>query len=90
MATRRKDHAPDITALVTALHNLRAHGARSAGVRQIAQHLGKAATASAIQTLAAANTSLVTDVGGAHTAYKLTDAGLIRVRSHPSDRSYAA
>jgi hypothetical protein len=86
----RKDHVLSGTALVVALHNLRAFGARSASVRQISQHLGKAATSSAIQATAAANTSLVTDVGGTHTAYKLTDAGLTWVRSHPSDRSYAA
>lgn len=90
MAVRRKNNVIDGVALVVALHNLRAFGARSASVRQIAQHLGRAATSAAIQATAAANSSLVTDVGGAHTTYKLTAAGLTWVRSHPSDRSYAA
>jgi uncharacterized protein YjhX (UPF0386 family) len=84
---RRKDHVVSGRALLTALHNLRAFGARSASVRQIAQHLGTAATSSAISALQSANSTLVSTSGG---KYKLTDAGLAWVRSHPSDRSYAA
>jgi hypothetical protein len=84
---QRRNHTPDISALVTALHDLHAYGARSVSVRAIQRHSGNWFTSSNIGSLASANTTLVTDNGDG--TFKLTDAGLVRARQHSNNRSWS-